>query len=790
MQVLAQDEGPGFFDPEVLNEFLIPFGEWVKQMVFWTDQNLGDTDNAIFDFLGIIRAPFAFFMDLIVSKDPSISSIPWVWVVIAMFLVASFTRNVKVGVMVAAMLTLCGLLGPDYWEETSRTIGMIFVAVLLSAIIGIPLGILSGRFDSVWNVVRPTLDGMQVVHSFVYMLPFVFFWGIGEVSATMVTMVFALPPLVRLTNLGIRQVPEDVVEAARAFGAPESRVLTDVQLPLARPAIMTGLNQTLLLAISMLGIAAIMGASGLGLLVFRAINNSSPSLAASAGLALFLVAVVLDRMTQPEDGDGQSLWANVRDAWAFRKDPEGMYNAKMADTEEAAAAAAAALQQNLDDAGVPAPVGPTERIALVVAAVGGLVAGISVLLPWGNDSGLISGWARRIDQDLAGESFSGLDASGGSWFGILTLAFGAVGVLWAVFNMVKVPAGVLSALAKLQGVLLGALGVLLVIMAFLGLLNIDVGAFGDITLGVFAVLAVIIAANIYLAGMDRAGADGITLVGFGALASALAYALVGQNELNVAYSHGIGVWVAVLGAALLLGGGLLAMTKAPYTPRRPLPANVSWARILGATAGLLLVVIGAFSGWSFDSRQDAVITPEIQQEIDDLRAEADEDPTKAPINASLIQNLVNSARSQDEIIFDGFRGDGTGFGWLSLVVSALAVAASAGAAGLLGGGESRRWQFSTLVAGLGLAVLTISVAWIVSIARVADPRFISGAGAFISGVGGYVIYASTKGVLAEFRRARVYQQRGRSTSIDGATAPTVVDDISVEQDLALSGAGS
>ena len=143
----------------------------------------------------------------------------------------------------------------------------------LCSLVGIPLGILSGRFDPVWNVVRPVLDGMQVIHSFVFMLPFIFFFSIGEVSATMVTMVFALPPIVRLTNLGIRQVPEDVVEAARSYGATEAKVLTDVQLPLARPAIMTGLNQTLLLAISMLGIAALMGAGGLGRLLFRAINN-------------------------------------------------------------------------------------------------------------------------------------------------------------------------------------------------------------------------------------------------------------------------------------------------------------------------------------------------------------------------------------------------------------------------------------------------------------------------------------------------------------------------------------
>ena len=143
-------------------------------------------------------------------------------------------------------------------------------------------------------------------------------FSIGVVPATMVTMIYALPPLVRLTNLGIRQVPEDVVEASRAYGAPESRVLVDVQLPLARPAIMTGLNQCLMLSIAMVGIAAIMGASGLGLQVFRAVQNLDVGLGFSAGLALFLVSVVLDRLSQPE-GDNRRLFERITGAVRARR---------------------------------------------------------------------------------------------------------------------------------------------------------------------------------------------------------------------------------------------------------------------------------------------------------------------------------------------------------------------------------------------------------------------------------------------------------------------------------------
>jgi len=297
--VLAQED-PGFLDNSTLDKWEIPFGEWIDQAVDWIDNNLQT-------LLDVIEWPFRNLINLVV--DDFLEPISWFWVVLGMGLIAAFVRNVKVGVFVAVSLAVCGILGNDYWLETARTIGFIGVAVLLCVIIGIPIGVAAGRVDGLWQVTRPMLDGMQVIHSFVYMLPFIFFWGIGEVSATMVTMIFALPPLIRLTNLGIRQVPDDVVEAARAHGAPEWRVLLDVQLPLARPAIMTGINQTLLLAISMLGIAAIMGAGGLGRLLFRALSNQSVPLGASAGLAFFLVAVVLDRMSQREDTDSGNIFS-------------------------------------------------------------------------------------------------------------------------------------------------------------------------------------------------------------------------------------------------------------------------------------------------------------------------------------------------------------------------------------------------------------------------------------------------------------------------------------------------
>lgn len=394
------DSGPTLLDNEVLDEWEVPFGDWIDQSVDWIDNNLGWLLNAI-------EWPFTFLLDNLV--DNFLAEISWLWVVLGFLVLGSLVRGVKVGLFAAGALGFCGILGNAYWIETARTIGFIGVAVLLCVLIGIPIGVACGRIDGVWGVIRPILDAMQVVHSFVYMLPFIFFFGIGEEAATMVTMVFALPPLIRLTNLGIRQVPEDVVEAARAYGAPEWRVLADVQLPLARPAIMTGLNQTLLLAISMLGIAAIMGAGGLGRLLFRAISNLDVALANSAGLAFFLVAVVLDRISQPEAADSGGLLTRIRAAWAHRRDPEALL--------EASTSASAPVSTD----GEPAAVAPNERLGLLIAVPGAALALIALILPWSVDSGRVSSHARLSDLDLAGSSFNGIAGAGGSWHGLIVL---------------------------------------------------------------------------------------------------------------------------------------------------------------------------------------------------------------------------------------------------------------------------------------------------------------------------------------------------------------------------------
>ncbi len=786
---LAQDDGPGFFENTWPESFRFPFGEWIKELVFWA------VNNPITSTIGdIIEWPFSTFFDLIMSEQvgrDSIETIPWVWLVIGVFIVASFTRNTRIGVACAAMLSVCGFLGAEYWTETSKTIGMILVSVTLCAVVGIPLGILSGRFDAVWNVVRPTLDAMQVVHSFVFMLPFIFFFGLGNVSATMVTMVFALPPLVRLTNLGIRQVPADVVEASRAYGATEMRVLTDVQLPLARPAIMTGLNQTLLLAISMLGIAALMGAGGLGRLLFRAINNLNLGLAASAGLAFFLVAVILDRISQTEAQDGINLFAKIKMAFAYRADPEGLL--------EAQAEAADQVEEDEPDER-PAPVSAGERMGLLLTVAGAAAMIVSVFLTWGSNAGKASSWGRIADENIEGElqgmAFNGFQASGGSFFGIFVIIASIAGIVMAVRPMVNLPEAVSRMLLKGQGVLLATLTAIVVIIWLWNTIfdrdgDNDFSILPTVGLIVFGVCLALVAIETFVSGTPRLGADGAAMAAAAGLASVLGFILLQPTSSTVGFETGVGVWVALIGALVAVGGAVMATLSAPYGPRRPLPVDVSWARVAAAVFAFLLVLGSALGvgnrsvndagvetnggwGWYFDERVETIqrasddVPPDIAAEIERLREEAGDDMNKQIANAQAIQNLINSVQSSSKIIESGVSEDGPGLGWPSIIIAALAIGASLMSAGALGGGEQARWKGSVLMAGLGLGLMIIPMAFILSIVRAASgvSTTLGGIGAFMTFLGGFIVFASGRSVVDEFRRKKIYADPTRAADAD------------------------
>jgi glycine betaine/proline transport system permease protein len=740
MGVLAQTEDVPFRSNDILDQFEIPVGSWIDQMVDWIDINFGEREESWFPLLKWIEWPFDFLLRNLV--DGLLLDMSWTTLCIIIFFVGYFVRNAKVGFISALGLAGCGLLGEDYWLETARTVGFIAVAVLLCIVIGIPLGVACGRIDGLWGVVRPVLDAMQVVHSFVYMLPFIFFFGIGENSATMVTMVFALPPLIRLTNLGIRQVPEDVVEASRAYGAPEWRVLIDVQLPLARPAIMTGINQTLLLSISMLGIAAIMGAGGLGRLLFQALSNLDVAQAASGGLAFFLVAVVMDRLSQPEEDDGSNLFSRIARAWANRTTPEelipvgGHAQIELEEVDERTA-----------------PVGAKERAWLVVTGVAGFVTVLSVFMTWGNDSGLVSAHGRRVDEDLLGQSFNGIAASGGTFFGYFVFGCAMLAVYSAVNTL-------LPRVEPLEW--MGNEGIAFVINYGLGFLLMSV---------LFDNLAVII---VFAAGFALVrpahtsrwtGADGAVLVSIGGLIIVIGYLFIGQSSGTVQYSHGPGVYLALIASIATVGAACQWMWAAPYAAHRPLSAKVGVGSIIGAGAAIAMLVIAGFSGWTFDQRADSVITPEVQAEIDRLTELGRTDPANASTYAADISATMARVQRTGTIVRDGFTDDGAGLGGLTLAIVVVGFGLTLPATGVFGRDESKRYRWSAIAAGVGLGVVGITLAWIVSLARVNEgENIVSGAGAFLAFAGGFFLLAANRGTVAEFFRSKVYGSDEKITS--------------------------
>jgi glycine betaine/proline transport system permease protein len=265
---------------------LIPLDEWVQTAVDWTVLNYRE-------FFQVIKIPV----------ELSLEGLEWLFatlppfVVILLFALAAWRyAGKRVTVFTVLSLLLVGYLG--LWEDTMTTLSMVICSVLFCAIAGIPLGIMAGRSDRFEMFLRPFLDAMQTTPAFVYLIPVVMLFSIGTVSGILATIVFALPPIIRLTNLGIRQVHPELVEAALAFGATPWQVLRKVQFPLAMPSVMAGLNQTIMMALSMVVIAALIGAGGLGNPVVQGLNTLEIGLATIGGLSIVLLAMVLDRITQ------------------------------------------------------------------------------------------------------------------------------------------------------------------------------------------------------------------------------------------------------------------------------------------------------------------------------------------------------------------------------------------------------------------------------------------------------------------------------------------------------------
>lgn len=274
---------------ESINTVSIPFG-WLDKTISWLNREAEWVFSAI-------RWPVEKLLDIL---EGLFDWLPWYVTVLGIGLIGWWRLSWKAGLLFMAMMVLLGFLDEDIWGFAMQTLAMILTAVVGCAIVGIPVGIWAASSDGVYRFVRPALDAMQTIHPFIYLIPIIFFFGIGTVPGTIATFIFALPPVVRLTNLGIRQVPGETVEAARAFGSTDRQTLWEVQLPLARPAIMQGLNQSLMLAYSMVVIAAIVAAGGLGALILRATQRVDVPGAASSGLAVLILAVILDRLSQSQ----------------------------------------------------------------------------------------------------------------------------------------------------------------------------------------------------------------------------------------------------------------------------------------------------------------------------------------------------------------------------------------------------------------------------------------------------------------------------------------------------------
>jgi len=265
---------------------VIPLGDWINTAVEWLTINLADFFNVI---TIVIREP-------LVQIEHFLWWIPWWLMIIILVGTAWRFAGYKIALVSLFGMVFIGVMG--LWDHTMTTMAIIVTAVAVSVVIGIPLGILGAKNDRFESIMRPILDGMQTMPSFVYLIPAVFFFGLGKVPAVVATVIYAVPPCIRLTNLGIRQVPREIVEAGKAFGSTGMQLLFKIQLPLARPSIMAGINQTIMMALAMVVIASMIGASGLGLEVLRGIERLDVGRGFLAGVGIVILAIMIDRIGQ------------------------------------------------------------------------------------------------------------------------------------------------------------------------------------------------------------------------------------------------------------------------------------------------------------------------------------------------------------------------------------------------------------------------------------------------------------------------------------------------------------
>ena len=266
-------------------DFRIPIGDWVENAVDWLRDNLA----GLFDVITVI---VRFLVD---GLTDVLIAIPMPLMIVIFALIGWLLRSWQMALGTALAFLL--IVAMDLWVATMQTLSLVLVATLVALVIAIPLGIWSARNDTVRLILKPVLDFMQTMPAFVYLIPAITFFSIGVVPGLVATVIFALPPGVRLTELGIRGVDSETVEAGQAFGATDGQILRGIQLPLAMPTIMAGVNQVIMLALSMAVLAGIVGADGLGKIVVQSVSTVNLALGVEAGLGVVIIAVYLDRVT-------------------------------------------------------------------------------------------------------------------------------------------------------------------------------------------------------------------------------------------------------------------------------------------------------------------------------------------------------------------------------------------------------------------------------------------------------------------------------------------------------------
>jgi glycine betaine/proline transport system permease protein len=274
-----------------MSDWRLPLGDWAEQIVRWMEHNLGF-------LLDLITQVFGGMFDAV---NAVLTSVPALLMVLLISLLAFLlTRRLMLTIGVALALLLIDNMG--LWSLSVETLSLVLVSAGVSIVIGVPIGIMCSRNNTLEGIVKVLLDFMQTMPSFVYLIPVVIFFGLGNVPGIIATIVFALPPTVRMTNLGIRQVPKELNEVADSFGSSHLQKLIMVQLPVAMTTIKAGINQCIMLSLSMVVIASMIGARGLGRNVLIAIQRIDIGLGFEAGLAIVIIAIILDRISQNAKG--------------------------------------------------------------------------------------------------------------------------------------------------------------------------------------------------------------------------------------------------------------------------------------------------------------------------------------------------------------------------------------------------------------------------------------------------------------------------------------------------------